>query len=271
MEWAKPDAHIAFVLHARLLFKQSEPGRASREELLAALHVTGLLNGAALRMSRFWPDVTAPFCLLFARNRVPPADAAFWYVNPELEGHLNAHGKWRIDDATARRIAPADVAAVPSLLKTLFRGTELDAQLIRRISQHKLVALQDYWQASGGKDHHGQGFKVGGAGPTTRRKQIDATELWGMHKLEGKRPTTRRIDVASLPKIPKGHEVPAPAQGDDLPGAAGDRAGDADVEARGAERVSGAAGRRVPPVVPRVQLRVAPAAGAAGALHLFAV
>lgn len=210
MEWAKPDAHIAFVLHARLLFKQSEPGRVSREELLAALHVTGLLNGAALRMSRFWPDVTAPFCLLFARNRVPPADAAFWYVNPELEGHLNAHGKWRIDDATARRIAPADVAAVPSLLKTLFRGTELDAQLIRRISQFKLVSLQDYWHASGGKDHHGQGFKMGGAGPTTRRKQIDATELWGMHKLEGKRPTTRRIDVASLPKIPRGTKYQHP-------------------------------------------------------------
>ena len=210
MEWAKPDAHIAFVLHARLLFKQSEPGRVSREELLAALHVTGLLNGAALRMSRFWPDVTAPFCLLFARNRVPPADAAFWYVNPELEGHLNAHGKWRIDDATARLIAPADVAAVPSLLKTLFRGTELDAQLIRRIYQYPLVTLQEYWHAGGGKDYHGQGFKEGGAGPTTRRKQIDATELWGMPKLERVRPKARLIDSKGLPKIEKGAKYQHP-------------------------------------------------------------
>ena len=210
MEWAKPDAHIAFVLHARLLFKQSEPGRASREELLAALDVTGLLNGAALRVSKFWPDVTAPFCLLFARNRVPGEDAAFWYVNPELEAHLNAQGKWRIDDQAARVISPADVVAVPSLLKTLFRGTELDAQLIRRIYQYPLVTLQEYWHAGGGKDYHGQGFKEGGAGPTTRRKQIDATELWGMPKLERVRPKARLIDIKGLPKIEKGAKYQHP-------------------------------------------------------------
>lgn len=208
--WAKPDAHIAFVLHARLLFKQSEPGRTSREELLAGLHVTGLLNGAALRVSKFWPDVTAPFCLLFARNRRPPDDAAFWYVSPELEAHLNAQGKWRIDDQAARVISPADVAAVPSLLKTLFRGTELDAQLIRRISQVPLVTLQEYWHAGGGRDYHGQGYKQGGAGPTTRRKQIDATELWGMPKLEGARPRSRSIDGEELPRIERGTKYQHP-------------------------------------------------------------
>jgi hypothetical protein len=210
MEWAKPDAHIAFVLHARLLFKQSVPGRASREELLAALHVTGLLNGAALRMSRFWPDVTAPFCLLFARNRAPPADAAFWYVNPELEGPLNAHGKWRIDDATARRIAPAEVAAVPSLLKTLFRGTELDAQLIRRISQHPLVALQDYWHASGGKDHHGQGFKSGRRGPDDAAQADRRDGAVGDAQARREAPDDAADRRGVLPKIPKGTKYQHP-------------------------------------------------------------
>lgn len=210
MQWAKPDAHIAFVLHARLLFKQSELGRASREDLLEALHVTGLLNGAALRLSRFWPGVQAPFCLLFARNRRPPAGAAFWYVNPELEGRLNDQGKWRIDDATARVVSSTDLVASPSLLKTLFRGTELDAQLLRKILRFKLVTLKEYWDANGGRAHHGQGFKAGGSGPTVRRKQVDATELWGMPKLEGGRPPSRRVDVAALPKVPRGTKYQHP-------------------------------------------------------------
>lgn len=210
MAWAKPDAHIAFVLHARLLFKQSEPGRASRDGLLRALHVTGLVNGTALRQSRFWPDVLAPFCLLFARNRVSPVDARFRYVSPELEDFLNGQGKWRVDDASAREVSAADVRGMPSLLKVLFRGTELDVELVRRISRVPAVTLQEYWSAGGGRDYHGQGFKEGGAGPTVRRKQIEATELWGMHKLERTRPTTREIEVGALPKITKGTKYQHP-------------------------------------------------------------
>lgn len=210
MTWAKPNAHIAFVLHARLLFKQSPQGKMTRDTLLGALNVTGLLNGAAMRLSKFWPKVSAPFCLLFARNSPPPDDAAFWFVNPELETHLHSQGKWRIDDATARAVSSSDVAAQPTLLKTIFRGTELDAQLIRRIHQLKFVTLKSYWHDGGGKDYHGQGFKEGGNGPTTRRKQVEASELWGMHKLEKTRPTTRFIEVEALPKIKKGTKYQHP-------------------------------------------------------------
>jgi len=74
MEWGKPGAQIAFALHGRLLFQQADGMAQARSALFRALDVTGVLNGAELRRTTVWPEITPPFCLLFARNQLhPPA------------------------------------------------------------------------------------------------------------------------------------------------------------------------------------------------------
>ena len=71
MEWAKPDGQIAFALHARLLFQQGDGMPTARQALFEALDVTSIINGAELRQTRVWPQISAPFCILFATNRKP--------------------------------------------------------------------------------------------------------------------------------------------------------------------------------------------------------
>jgi hypothetical protein len=99
MEWGKPGGQIAFALHARLLFQQGNGMVEARAALFRALNVSGVINGAELRNSRVWPEISAPFCLLFARNQLPPIDAAFRFVTPHLEDGLNGAGTMRIDAA----------------------------------------------------------------------------------------------------------------------------------------------------------------------------
>lgn len=202
MDWARPGGRIAFVVHGRFLFKQSETGQRSRHDLMHAATFTGILNGAAVRQSQFWPNVAAPFCMLFAQNQPATEDSSFWFVSPFLEDKLHARSRWRIDDASARCVHLSELSARPTLLKTLFRGTELDAQILTRIESLNLDTLVEYWEREGGKLYHGQGFKVGGTTPTSR-PQRPARELWGMRGLR-ERPSMQALDDLKLPRIPRG-------------------------------------------------------------------
>ncbi len=65
MEWAKPAGQIAFALHARVLFQQGDGMQEARRALFSALDVTGIVNGVELRQTRVWPEVAAPFCILY--------------------------------------------------------------------------------------------------------------------------------------------------------------------------------------------------------------
>ena len=145
MEWARPGGQIAFALHARLLFQRGETMPDARNALLASLDVTGIVNGTELRRTRVWPEITAPFCILFARNTAPPPGAGFRFTSPHLEGPLNASGDWRVDAANAEVLPNRDVRARPELLKILFRGSRLDLELYDRIASKGLPTLRDYW------------------------------------------------------------------------------------------------------------------------------
>ncbi len=114
MEWAKEGGHIAMIPHGRVLFKQSDAGRRSRNELFRAISVDGILNGTALRDTDFWPEVRAPFCLLFARNVRPSDDASFWFVSPELEKELNDQGG---SDPTRKKKPAKDLWGMPKLTR----------------------------------------------------------------------------------------------------------------------------------------------------------
>lgn len=170
MEWAKPDGFIALALSARLLFKQSEAGKQARCDLLSAVQVTGVLNGTALRDTKFWPSlenapsgfrpakIRAPFCLLFAINKIPSASSSFFFVSPEMEKGLNDRGRLRIDPNDAQPVELVELLERPALLKMRFRGTTLDSGVMARVEALRLPTLGDYW------DSHqyamGEGFQV---------------------------------------------------------------------------------------------------------------
>lgn len=206
MEWARPGGQIALALHGRLLFKQSEQGRKSRDEIFHAIRVTAVLNGTAVRDTQFWPGVRAPFCLLFARNEPPPEDSSFWFVSPELEQGLNQQGRLRIDSASAQPVTISELRERPTLLKTLFRGTQLDLTILSHVEQLHLTTLAEYWEQRGWKEFKGQGFKVGGSS----REQQPARELWGKPELTRDQATPYLVEVGDLPTVPKGRMMQYP-------------------------------------------------------------
>lgn len=157
---ARDDGRIAFALHGRFLFKDTKPGQQSRAQILEAFAVTGILNGADLRMTDVWPNIQAPFCLLFCRNRRPETDSAFYFASAYEEASLNAQGRLRLDSSAAVPVAAETARNTPLLFKVLFRGGALDLALLRRIEALRLPELRDYWTGLGLATS--QGFKVGG-------------------------------------------------------------------------------------------------------------
>ena len=109
---------------------------------------TGIVNCADLRNSKVWPDVSAPYCLLFARNAVPTAASSFRYVSPRREDRLNAAGMFRIDAVNAPQLTPAQVIEQPNVLKVLYRGGALDLELLQRMKRFG-TSLDAIWRQFG--------------------------------------------------------------------------------------------------------------------------
>ena len=125
----------------------------AREALFESLDVTGVVNGAELRQrTKVWPEVAAPFCLLFARNRAPAPEAAFRFVSPHPEPSLNDAGTMRIDAISASLVTADQISRRPEILKILFRGGDLDLHLIERIETGRLVTIGDYWERHFGRE-----------------------------------------------------------------------------------------------------------------------
>ena len=133
--WAKPDAVIAFALHARLLIKTSPLGLDARKALFRGLDVTYILNGMELRKTSVWPSNDAYFCLLFAHNRAAGKDSRFYAVTPAVDRVLNSEGRVRIDNKDAWASDSAMVDQVPHLFKTLAKGNGLDVELLEKIQR----------------------------------------------------------------------------------------------------------------------------------------
>ena len=147
MEWAKPGGQIAFALHARLLFQQGEGMFEDRSALFSALDVTGILNGAEMRQSDVWPEISAPFCLLFAHNQTPPPGSQIRFVSPHREDPLNGAGGLRVDASNAEAITSEQIIQNPKILKILFRGTQLDLEVYDRLMSRKLSTLGEFWES----------------------------------------------------------------------------------------------------------------------------
>ena len=149
MEWCKEGGRIAYALHSRVLFGDSNLSVEARNALFSAVKVTGILNGAYLRGTDVWPLVKAPFCLLFAKNAVPDLESLFTYISPDLENEINDKGYFRIDYKSSQPIQISYSIDNPSLLKTLFRGTALDVEIIKKLQNNTLMSVSEYWQNCG--------------------------------------------------------------------------------------------------------------------------
>lgn len=161
MEWAKPGGQIAFALHARLLFQQGDGMVDARRILFQALEVTSVINGVELRQTKVWPEISAPFCLLIATNRIPETGTGFRLISPRLETSLNASGAMRIDAHSAEIIAMQQMIETPDILKILFRGTKTDLGLVERIRTKGFPTIEAFWWDAIGVSDHG---RLAGAG-----------------------------------------------------------------------------------------------------------
>lgn len=202
--WGRPNAVIALILHGRLLFKRGELGAKARDSLFKAVRVTGILNAAGLDATKIWPGINQPFCVLFAKNRLPEPTESFYYISPDRDTGLNGKSFIRIDYQAARPVLPKKIEKEPTLLKVLFRGTELDADLIARLSEltqeegkkpSRAQRLGDYWTESK-KLFKGFGYQIAGRG----------TDAASLRALKGVNLTKASddsllIDVKKLPKF----------------------------------------------------------------------
>ena len=146
MEWAKPGGQIAFALHARLLFQQGDGMPSARQAVFEALDVTSVVNGAELRQTKVWPQILAPFCILFATNRIPGVEAGFRFVSPRIEDSLNSAGCMRIDAVNAEVVRSRQLVDTPEILKILFRGSKADLGVLERIRAQDHPTLAEFWR-----------------------------------------------------------------------------------------------------------------------------
>ena len=156
MEWAKPDGQIAFALHARLLFQQGDGMPIARQALFEALDVTSVVNGVELRQTKVWPQISAPFCILFATNRTPGVEAGFRFISPRIEDSLNSAGGMRINALNAEVVSSRQLVDTPEVLKILFRGSRADLGIVERIRAQGHPTLAAFWREKFGLSGRGQ-------------------------------------------------------------------------------------------------------------------
>ena len=155
MEWAKPNGQMAFALHGRLLFQQGDGMPKARQALFEALDVTSIINGADLSETKVWPQVSAPFCILFAANRAPKSTASFRFISPRFENSLNDAGGMRVDALNATVVPSRQLFETPDILKILFRGTRADLGIVERIRSQGFLTLEAFWREAVGETSRG--------------------------------------------------------------------------------------------------------------------
>jgi hypothetical protein len=166
MEFARPGGVIALIVHGRLLFKRTEVADNARRLIIDNLRISGILNGADFSDDHVMWDIGAPFCILFAWNRKPIGDETIQVLSPYLDNSTLFLPRLRLDPSRSKAIALRALRDEPYLLKTLYRGTELDLAIMRKL-EAKLVErstqfarLGHYWEQELGLVA-GDGYKVG--------------------------------------------------------------------------------------------------------------
>ena len=171
MQWCEPGGRMAFVLPARLLFKQGDIGQRAREAIFRAVTVTGMLNCSNLSDTNVWPKMQQPFLLFFARNRLPRSDHSVRWITIHPDKALNDRGEIRVDSKSIEEVNVEQTFAEPWLWKALALGTALDIEVVRKVKQSGGVPLQQYWEGDLGL-RFGNGYQI-----KPKQNQADASHL----------------------------------------------------------------------------------------------
>ncbi|WP_158622180.1 class I SAM-dependent DNA methyltransferase [Corallococcus sp. CA047B] len=197
MEWAKEGGRIALITHARWLFGISDRSTQARNNIFRAFRVTGILNGSMLRLTSVWPEVDAPWCVLFATNELPEPfeDAAFQFVSPALDAEQDSkQARMRVDWLAAQIVPASAVVARPWELKIRFRANRLAARALESMRCCG-EELGQYLQRLGTEFKNG--YQVGGK----TGKQLDASHMIGMPDTKGIDQLGFVVDVDALPRF----------------------------------------------------------------------
>jgi hypothetical protein len=103
----------------------------------------------------------APFCLLFARNAVPPENHRFYFSAPVNDPGPNQLGRFRIDYEATQPVSVERIVRQPWVLKTLSLGNWRDVEVMESILAAFPQTLEKAWSAwnpSGEKT--GQGYNL---------------------------------------------------------------------------------------------------------------
>jgi type I restriction-modification system DNA methylase subunit len=174
MQWCETGGRMAFVLPARLLFKQGDIGQRAREAIFQSVAVTGMLNCSNLSDSNVWPGMQQPFLLFFARNRIPKPDHTVRWITVHPDKALNDRGEIRVDSKSVEEVSVSQSFAEPWLWKALAFGTTLDIEVVRKLKQSGGVPLQQYWEDLGLSFRNGYQIKP------QQKTQDDASHLHGL-------------------------------------------------------------------------------------------
>lgn len=196
-EWAKPGGQIALIIHGRWLFGMSDRAFAARQQIFTAFNVTGVLNGADLRKSAVWPNVTAPFCLVFARNEAAPSNGAMQFVSPYVEASRESGQTiLRVDWHDAQSVLHEEIRSKRWALKARFRGDALARRVFAKLLACS-IPLGDYLQALKPGLAFRNGYQLGGVAG----KQLSAKHMIGMPDLKNSAANAFCLDSLPLPKF----------------------------------------------------------------------
>ncbi|MBK7014462.1 MAG: N-6 DNA methylase [Sulfuritalea sp.] len=199
MAWAKCGGRIALVTHARWLFGLSERAVRARNDLIEAVRVTGILNGAGLRRTRVWPEIDAPWCVLFATNEPPLHEDqdsyAFQFVSLALDAYPDSlQTRIRIDWFDSYTVSATEVLECPWAFKIRFRGNRLAASALRSMRQTG-IDLGRYLKRL--DLEFSNGYQIGGN--ARKEKQQSSIHMKGMPNTKDAGQLGFVIDADDLP------------------------------------------------------------------------
>jgi type I restriction-modification system DNA methylase subunit len=197
MQWCEPGGRMAFVLPARLLFKQGDIGQRARKAVFQATAVTGILNCSNLSDTNVWPGMQQPFLLFFARNRLPKPDHSVRWITVHPDEALNDRGEIRVDSKSIEEVSVEQTFTEPWLWKALALGTALDIEVVRKVKQSGGLALQEYWEKQLGLTFR-KGYIVG-----TKGNADECSFLDGMAVIESTRQFRFKVDIGRLDRLEK--------------------------------------------------------------------
>ena len=179
MKWAKSSGHIAFLMNARLLFKQGNSIPEVRKILFEKLDFQVVVNCSELRQTKYLPNTEAPFCMVFAKNQIPFPDPGFYLVTPRLEKRMNDADFIRIDSENGDYVDPDSYERYPWTLKAISVGSEEDLNTYSRMhsAHHPTLksTLENLSSDSKIKQqfHSGVGYIIGKEGSSAFNGQHD--------------------------------------------------------------------------------------------------